>query len=431
MRRALCPVENLYVAQRSRAVLSCALRGPVDPAALSTVFEAVTAERPTLLTHIVPDGDGQALETLPEAERPRLRVRTGGEEVYAQELNSPLPVGGPLVRAVLVSDPDEERHTLILSFDHVIADGHSGIALLNTVWDRYRGLVGGTEALCTPVTELPVPISTLLPHADAAETAKYLEQRVEETGRHPVELVPYDVKATGEPPQEPHRIEVQRLLLDTGPTARLRARARAEGLSVHGLISAALLIAARRRLDGTGPRFLRCMSPVDLRSRLSPPVPADVMVAAVTAHLQTLPVGEDTDVLELAREAGAGLRDFLDRGDHFQEMRIMPSVPQHPTLQLGTVIVTNMGAVTGPRLPEGTHVTDVRLVPAREHYFPQAGRSPLMACVTSFDGRLAIEFPHHTACFSRPFMHELRDEVHASLLALARPDEERYPAVTA
>ncbi|WSZ35094.1 protein kinase [Streptomyces sp. NBC_00882] len=430
MRRVLCPVENLYVAQRSRAVLSCALDGPVDSAALSAAFEAVTAEQPQLLTHIVPDGDGHALESLPEAERPRLRTRTGGEEAYVEELNTPLTVGGPLTRAVLVSDPDEERHTLVLSIDHVITDGHSGIALLNTLWDRYRERMGDTLAPRTPVAELPAPISTLLPRSDAADTAKYLEQRVENVGRRPVELVAYDVQAAEEAPEEPHRIEVRRLLLDTEPTTGLRERARAEGLSVHALISAAVLLAARRRMDGTDPRVLGCLSPVDLRSRLSPPVPATLMVAAVSMHLQALPVGEDTDVLELAREFGDGLRDFLDRGDHFREMHIMPSVPQHPTLHLGTVIVTNMGAVSGPRLPEGTRVTDVRLTPAREHYFPQAGRSPIMACVTTFDGRLAIEFPHHTACFSQPFMRELADEVRASLLALAEPDLERRPAAT-
>lgn len=104
----------------------------------------------------------------------------------------------------------------------------------------------------------------------------------------------------------------------------------------------------------------------------------------------------------------------------------MPSVPRHPTLHLGTVIVTNMGAVSGPSLPDGPRITDVRLVPAREHYFPQAGRSPLMACVASFDGRLAIEFPHHTACFSPAFMRGLRDEVQTALLALAESDEERH-----
>ncbi|NEA64065.1 condensation domain-containing protein [Streptomyces sp. SID12488] len=430
MRRVLCPVENIYVAQRSRAILSCALHGPVDPAVLSAAFEAVTAEQPQLRTRIVPDGDGHALEFLPEAERPRLRVRAGGEEVHGEELNTPLTVGGPLTRAVLVTDPDEERHTLFLSIDHVIADGHSAVALLNTVWDRYRELIGGVSAPLPPVAEFPEPISALLPHSDAADTAKYLERRVEKVGRHPAELVPYDVKSTEEVPGEPHRIEVRRLLLDTDQTARLRERARAEGVSVHSLISAAVLLAARRRLDGPDPRLLGCLSPVDLRSRLSPPVSAAVMIAAVTMHLQVLPVGEETDVLELAREVGDGLRDFLDRGDHFQEIRIMPSTPLHPTLHLGTVIVTNMGPVPGPRLPEGTRVTDVRLAPARENYFPQAGRSPIMACVATFDGRLAIEFPHHTACFSRPFMRELGDEVHTSLLALAKSDGELHPAAT-
>ncbi|MFF1719750.1 protein kinase [Streptomyces sviceus] len=419
MRRALCPVENLYVAQRSRAVLSCALDGPVDPSALSAAFEAITAEQPQLLAHLVPDGDGHALELLREAERPRLRTRTGSGEAYLEELNTPLTVGGPLTRAVLVSDPDEERHTLVLSIDHVITDGHSGIALLNTLWDRYREFLGGTGVPRPLVAGFPEPISALLPPTDAADTAEHLARRVEKTGRHPVALVPYDVEAT-EAPEEDHRIEVQRLLLDTGATTGLRERARAEGLSVHALLSAALLLAARRRMDGADPRVLGCVSPVDLRSRLSPPVPANLMVAAVTMHLQALPVGEDTDLLELAREVGDGMRNFLDRGDHFREMRIMPSAPRHPALHLGTVIVTNMGAVSGPRLPEGTRITDVRLVPAREHYFPQAGRSPFMACVTTFDGRLAIEFPHYTACFSRPFMTGLRAEVHASLLALAK-----------
>lgn len=431
MRRVLCPVENIYVAQRSRAALSCSLEGPVDSAVLSAAFEAVTAEQPQLRTRIVPDGDGHALEFLPEAEQPRLRIRTGGEEAYAEELNTPLPVGGPLTRAVLVTDPDEERHTLILSIDHVIADGHSAIALLNMVWDRYRELIGGAEAPRPPMTAFPQPISTLLPHADAADTARHLEQRVAKVGRHPVELLPYDVKATEKAPEEPHRIELQRLLLDPGATTRLRERARAEGLSVHALISAAVLLAARRRMDGTQPRVLGCLSPVDLRARLSPQVPTEVMVAAVTMHLEILPVGGETDVLELAREIGDGLREFIDRGDHFLETRIMPSIPQHPTLHLGTVIVTNMGAVSGPRLPEGTRVTDVRLAPAREHYFPQAGRSPVMACVATFDGRLAIEFPHYTACFSTPFMRELGDEVHRSLLALAKSDEERPSAATA
>lgn len=432
MHRALCPVESLYVGQRSRAVLSCSLRGPVDVETLSAAFDAMTQANPTLRSRIVEEGTGHALRLLDEDERPRLVTRTGAEdEAYAAELNDPLPVGGPLSRAVLVSAPDGGSHLFVLVVDHTVTDGHSGIALHNALWDRYRALVEGehdTDAPVSATPRWPQPVSRLLPAADDADTAKYLDSRVEEARRHPVELVPYDVRrpsTTGRAVDEgaagEGHIEVCRLTLDTELTARLRHTARAGGVSVHALIAATLLATARRRLDGDGARTLGCLSPVDLRSRLSPPLPASDMVPAVTTHLQTLEVSGAPDPLDLARTVHARLGDFISRGDHFHEMRITPEIPRNPTLQLATVIVTNMGVVPGPRLPGGLEAVDVRLAPAREQYFPQAGRSPVMACVVSFEGRLAIEFPHHTACFSPSFMRAFRDDVRDGLLGLIGP----------
>ncbi len=439
MDRPLCPVETLYVGQRSRGVFSCTLRGQVDTEALSAAFDAVTQAHPTLRARIAPDGQGFALRLLGEDERPRLVTRTGSEEEYATELNTPLPVGGPLSRAVLVSAPEGDRHLFVLVVDHTITDGHSVIAVHNAVWDHYRALVesGGNEgtpaaaASTAGVPEAgagspfwPRPVSRSLPDDDPSATAAYLERRVEEARRHPVELLSYDVPrstATGTGPGgEPAgdgRIEVCRLTLDEERTTRLRQTAREAGVSVHSLVAAALLATARRRLEGDGPRTLGCLSPVDLRSRLSPPLPALLMVPAVTTHLQTLDVSPDTGPTVLARTVHARLRDFLSRAEQYHEMRITPEVARNPALQLATVIATNMGVVPGPRLPAGLRATDVRLVPAREHYFPQAGRSPVMACVVSFEGRLAIEFPHFTACFSTSFMRAFRDDVLTALLA--------------
>ncbi|MDL5205904.1 protein kinase [Streptomyces sp. ALI-76-A] len=443
MHRALCPVETLYVGQRSRAFLTCSLRGRVDVQALSAAFDAMTEANPTLRSRIVQESAGHSLRLLDEDERPRLVTRTGDEdEAHAAELNSPLPIGGPLSRAVLVSSPDGERHLFILVVDHVVTDGHSSIALHNALWDHYRALVDGERTSGSSGSEVPRwprPVSELLPPADEADTAKHLDVRVEETKRNPVELVRYDVRrpsadgrAVAEDPADAAdgagegHIELCRLTLDTGLTARLRRTARARGVSVHALIAGTLLTVARRRLDGDGPRTLGCLSPVDLRSRLSPPLPASAMVPAVTTHLQTLDVSETSHPLDLARTVHARLNDFISRGDHFHEMRITPEIPGNPALQLATVIVTNMGVVPGPRLPNGLEAVDVRLAPARENYFPQAGRSPVMACVVSFEGRLAIEFPHCTACFSRSFMRAFRDDVRAGLLDLARAAESEH-----
>ncbi|HZF87721.1 phthiocerol/phthiodiolone dimycocerosyl transferase family protein [Streptomyces sp.] len=430
MHRALCPVETLYVGQRSRAVLSCTLRGPVDVAALSAAYDAMTEANPALRSRIRQDGAGHVLSLLDEEERPRLITRTGDEEeAYAAELNRPLPVGGPLSRAALISAPDAGSHLFVLVVDHTVTDGHSSIALHNALWDRYRALVDGEpadEATPSGGPRWPEPVSRLLPPADEADTAKYLDGRLEETRRHPVALVPYDVPrptATGQQAGPDGHIEVRRLTLDPELTSRLRRTARGSGVSVHALIAATLLATARRRLDGDGPRTLGCLSPVDLRSRLSPPLPAAALVPAVTTHLQTLDVSEASEPLELARAVHARLSDFLSRGDHFHEMRITPEIPRDPALQLATVIATNMGVVPGPRLPSGLRAVDVRLVPAREHYFPQAGRSPVMACVVSFEGRLSIEFPHSTACFSPSFMRAFRDDVRAGLLRFATEAE--------
>ncbi|MGW9368211.1 condensation domain-containing protein, partial [Streptomyces albidoflavus] len=127
-------MENLYVAQRSRAFLSCALRGNVDPSALAEAFDALTTEHPTLRSRIVPAEGGHALELLPEDERPRLILKEGGDEAYIEELNVPLPVGGPLSRAALVTTgPD--THLLTVTIDHTVTDGHSAITLMNALWD--------------------------------------------------------------------------------------------------------------------------------------------------------------------------------------------------------------------------------------------------------------------------------------------------------
>ncbi|MER6746595.1 condensation domain-containing protein [Streptomyces sp. PDY-4] len=420
MHRALCPVETLYVSQRSRAVLSCTLRGPVDVAALSAAFDATTEANPPLRSRIEQDGAGHLLRVLDADELPRLVTRTGDEaEAYAAELNRPLPLGGPLSRAVLVSAPGGDRHLFVLVIDHTITDGHSSIALHNALWDRYRQLVeGGTGESADPEgPRWPEPVSRLLPAVDDADTTKYLAGRLEEVRRHPAELVPYDA-APGEGADAGGHIEVRRTTLDADLTSRLRRTARASGVSVHALISATLLVTARRRLPGDdGARTLGCLSPVDLRSRLSPPLPASAPVPAVTTHLQSLQVSAGSEPLEVARAVHARLSDFLSRGDHVHEMRITPEIRRNPALQLATVIATNMGVVPGPRLPGGLRAVDVRLVPGREHYFPQAGRSPVMACVVSFEGRLSIEFPHSTACYSPDFMRAFRDDVRAGLLA--------------
>ncbi|MFD9566490.1 condensation domain-containing protein [Streptomyces sp. NPDC059994] len=418
MQRKLCPVETIYVAQRSRAVLSCTVRGDLDEELFAAAFAAKVAEHPSLRCRIAVEDGVHVLQPMAADELPRLLVRDGGPDSFTEEFNTPLPVGGPLVRAVLLRGSDE--HTVMLSVDHTITDGHSAIALQNALWDTYTALAGELpDGVGEYSEQWPSPVSALLPPVSAREADEYLARRVERTRQAPVVCLPYEAVGTERAPGRPE-LAVQRVLLEPDDTARLLRFAKSEGVSVHGLIAAAALTAVRHRLGGEpGARTLGCLSPVDLRSRLTPPLDREVMVPAVTSCLDVLEVAHDADPLTLARQVTENLHAAIERGDFLQELHLLPKVPQHPALLATSVIVTNMGRVSGPVTPDGLEVTDVRLAPAREHYFPEAGRGPVMVCVVSFDGRLGIELPYSAGCFTHEQMDELRAALHTNLLVFA------------
>ncbi|NUS13227.1 MAG: protein kinase [Streptomyces sp.] len=409
MQRPLCPVETMYVGQRSRAVVSCSVRGPVDDRLLAAAFTDLLARHPTLRCAIAPADGGFALRELDAP--PRLETYGPGERTYADEINTPLPVGGPLVRAVLMRG--DGTHSVVLSVDHTISDGGSALALHDALWARYGVLLDAPDAPPEPYrTTWPVPVTELLPPCSEEEAARYFDERVRAVRARPVELLPHDAA----PQAGGGRIEVARFVLDAEHTTALRAAASAAQVSVHGLIVAALLTTVRRRLGGDGPRSLSCFSPLDLRSRLTPPLPSELMVAAVSFHTETLDVAPDSDPLPLARQVRRGLNRAGLAGEPFTQMRVLARAAEFPAVMLSTVIATNLRAITGPRLPAGLELRDLRLVPARENYFPQAGRGPVMACITTFDGRLAVEFPYWTECFGGASMAAFSSEVRSALL---------------
>ena len=405
MHRPLCPTETIYVAQRSRAVLSCSVRGNLDEELLGAAFAAQLARHPALRCRIAGAVGSEAgaaagafvLEPLTAAELPELVVRRWGPDLLAAEFNTPLPVGGPLVRAVLQGVAGE--YTLVLSVDHTVTDGLSALALLNSLWQSYAELAEGRPLPeRVPDGDGPSPVTELLPAVSEQELEAYLAQRIERAGRHRAAFLPYAAKGA-EPAPGAARLAFRRLLLTAESTTRLRRAARAVGVSVHGLVAAAALLAVQRAL-GPGPLTLGCLSPVDLRPFLVPALSPEVMVAAVASYLDTLEVSAETDPGELARQVNDHLHASIDRGDFLRELRIMPRLAEHPALLAASVIVTNMGALSGPRSPYGVEVTDVRLVPARENYHPEAGRGPLMVCVVTVDGCLDIELPYSRECFT-------------------------------
>ncbi|MEV8474421.1 protein kinase [Streptomyces sp. NPDC051173] len=416
MHRVLCPLETFYAAQRSRAVVSCTVRGDIDESLLAAAFAAQLARHPSLRSRIEPEGAGHALRPLSGPDVPELVVLPGGPDGLADELNAPFSAHGPLARAVLLRGGAE--HTFVLTLDHTVCDGLSALALHDALWGAYSALATTGTAAPLPREDWPAAVTDRLPPCPDEEVQQHLARRIEHARRFPVTSLPYEA-ATGN--HEPHRrrVEVRRLLLSSDATARLLRFSRATGVSMQGLVAAALLIAVRRRLGGgAGPRTLGCLSPVDLRSRLTPPLPRELMLPAVATYLDALEVTGDDDPVELGRRLGANLRSAVGRGDFLRELRIQQHVPRHPGLMTTSVVATNLGAHRTPPAPPGLSLTDLRVIPVRERYYPEAGRGPVMGCIASFDGRLRVEFPYSTECFTGEQIQEVRDAAHAILLSL-------------
>ncbi|MEU8741280.1 peptide synthetase [Streptomyces halstedii] len=179
----------------------------------------------------------------------RIETATEGtpwQAVVAGEQTRPIaPEPGPLMRTILI--PAETGSVIVLTFAHQITDGTGG---MRVVADLVAALDGDEEGgRPTPGRDVPPSQEALLQALDAATPPVGPPQ--DELMNPPGELTQFSGRA-------PH---VSALALQRGLTARLVARCRAEGVSVH----AALCAAAGTVFHRAGRTRVRVLSPVDLR----------------------------------------------------------------------------------------------------------------------------------------------------------------------
>jgi len=426
MRRKLSLSEILYVGEiRTLATTVCTIRGEVDEELLAAAFAAKVAEHRSLRSRVTRDGDEVFLELLDEDELPRLEVRPAGPTDLTDQLNRPLPVGGPLVRATLFRGDGES--TFVLGIDHVICDGHSATVLCNEIWSAYSGIQDGSyEAPRSAAESWPVAVDDLLaPHSDE-DLAAYVKDRTERTSAHPLAVLPFTAEESS---QDGPLMDVRRIRLTREQTSALVAFAKSAGVSVHGLVGAALLTAVR---DGYGPGYgsdhrLSFVSPVDLRARLTPALGRDVLIPAASWYLDVVDVPAGGDLIELGRRITGQLRDAIERGEPARELQALPRLLANPSVLTASLVMPNVGAVAGPPAPRGLEITDMRKFAISSKWVPEAGAGALVASPMTVYGRLSIEMPYSAKCFTPARMDEIHDHVLATLLSFV----ERAPVSAA
>lgn len=428
MRRKLSLSEILYVGEiRTLATTVCTVRGEVDEELLAAAFAAKVAEHRSLRSRVARDGDEVFLELLDEDELPRLEVYPAGPTDLTDQLNRPLPAGGPLVRATLFRGDGES--TFVLGIDHVICDGHSATVLCNEIWSAYAGIQDGTyEAPRSAGESWPVAVDDLLAPCSDEDLAAYVKDRTERTSAHPLAVLPFTADASPREgqPQDGPLMDVRRVRLTREQTGALVAFAKNVGVSVHGLVGAALLTAVR---DGYGPGYgtdhrLSFVSPVDLRARLTPALGRDVLIPAASWYLDVVDVPAGADLIELGRRITGRLRDGIERGEPARELQALPLLLANPSVLTASLVMPNVGSVAGPPAPRGLEITDMRKFAISSKWVPEAGAGALVASPMTVYGRLSVEMPYSAKCFTPARMDEIHDHVLATLLSFV----ERAPA---
>ncbi len=368
VRRALCPTEKCcWIADQispTNVVARVHLRGHIGSGFLKRAAAALAAEHPLLRVSIRIDSDGTNPTFVPSAGAVPIR-RVNGDylewerQVDDHELNTPLDwQRGPLIRIVDVAlgSSDDEEHDLLLTVSHTIADGTTALSLLRRLLEHADRLsavdcidevVRSRPAAASPDELLPARCRGLRGMATFAASglADLLARTM--VRPHPLALE-YIAGAQ-------RRTKLVRRVLSSVELDTLTRRCRAEGVTVHGALAAAMAMvvgpAAARRDSGR----ICIGSAINIRGELRPRVSADEVGVYVSITQTILRFGGHHDLWSVARQANRSVRWRRRFGQHLallyamrflcpasvaKSSRVFRIVERHGPLN---VCITNIG----------------------------------------------------------------------------------------
>jgi hypothetical protein len=285
-------------------------------------------------------------------------------------------------------------------FHHSIGDGRSGFRLVRELVDAARGVAVAQNDL-----EPQPSLMSLFPEelAGAAGLARAQAWK-EALRREPLraDAVPGFRREGGA-----IRPAIVPVRLDEAVVEGLARRARGEGASVHGLVGAAELVAAREILFPAGEPdpALMLTSPVDLRGSLAAPVDDATPGFHVTLLSSLARVGAEAAGLgALARHLTADLRRQVAEGCGHLFYHLAAPAESLPATDEGVAgfaawmrrmptafVLSNVGRVPGMDEAGGVRVDAISFA-----LCPMA-HQPLFVAAGTFAGRLALNVVHDAA----------------------------------
>ncbi|MFL0178868.1 MULTISPECIES: phthiocerol/phthiodiolone dimycocerosyl transferase family protein [unclassified Mycobacterium] len=384
--RKLAISEEMLAETHNFVGLAAHVTGPVDIDLLSEAYEALLEAHPILTGRLerLPDGRHQFVtdDLMPDG----IEVI----ELDGPDAQPPTPrfdqTESLVAMRVIIRD-GQAQPTLYVH--HAVADGHHMYALIEEMLSFYTDLV--TIGRIGAINVEPAPLSIEAVLADRG-IAKQQRSGIE---RFMPALFAYDLpptrRAVGqETPSSPVLVPMASCRLTESQTDSVVAFGRAHDLSLHAVLSAAVLI-AEWQLRGKLSIPVPYVYTVDLRYFLSPPVSATGCTNPIGLATYLAEIDAKTDLVEMARDIAANFQKDLDEGVIQQSrLHFSPQYVGNPPGLPDVVVLSNNGLVPPVRTPPGVEVTTTH----GELYFAvSAGIDIYFTQI--FSGQLNIEYHSH------------------------------------
>ncbi len=307
--RRLARSEEMFARSQTFFGVAVQLHGPVDIDAMSVAFGALLRAHPVLAGHLVKSADAHDI-VVDDFVHPGMWVveaeRTPSADTAGMRLDQGVSLAN--LRVKLGDGPAE----LTLYTHHSLTDGEHHAALLMELFAMYAELVSTGRVGPVAAQAAPQPLEVVLEQRGIRKQSRSGFERLV-PAMFAYDLPPSTRNTAGGDPPLPARVPAARCRLTERETRALVDFARDYGLSLHCLVSAAILL-AEWQVRNTPDIPIPYLYPVNLRVLLTPPVEATASTNPLGVATYLAKIDKNTDIVDLARDIVETFRDDLSDG---------------------------------------------------------------------------------------------------------------------
>lgn len=406
--RRLARSEEMFAQSRTFVGVTARLTGVLDADAMAVAFDALLRTHPVLAAHLERGPDDLHQLVADDFEHPGIWVAEQGlGEGAAPRLDQAVALAN--LGLVL----DEGHATATLYTHHSLADAQHQFGLLAELFSFYTDVVATGSTGPVNVEPAPEPLEVLLEQRGIAKQQRSGLERLLRA-MYAYELPPSPRRNAGGDPAAPTRVPVARCRLTEGETLELATFCRDQRVSIHAVVSAAILL-AEWQIRNTPEIPIPYLYPVDLRLLLSPPVEATGSTNPLGLGAFLAEIGAGTELVDLARDiVGTFREDLADRVTQQSLLHVTLQYEGSPPGLPDPVMATDGGTVPTLRTPP-----DVTVASLQSELFTASAAGVDLYTFSVYSGRLQIE--HHAHA---PAPDGTMAAIHSLLCSVASDDDD-------